>query len=231
MATYNGERYLKEQINSILMQLDDYDELVISDDGSTDATLKIIKSYLDCRIRFFSNCGKHGVTWNFENALKQVKGDYIFLSDQDDVWLPNKIEYCLTALQNNDAVVTNCIITDMNLNVMEASYFDMFHSRKGFLKNIYRSSYLGCCVAFKKELLQRIIPFPADLLLYHDWWIGFFIDFSEHVEFIRTPCMYFRRHMSNVTNTTGNSNLSVIQKIYYRLQLIILGYLRLFKFI
>ena len=85
MATYNGEKYIQEQIDSILCQLSKDDELVISDDHSTDATCDIIKSYNDRRIKLFLNELAKGVTHNFENALLHSKGDIIFLADQDDV--------------------------------------------------------------------------------------------------------------------------------------------------
>lgn len=90
MATYNGEEYIKEQLESILCQLGEMDEIIISDDGSTDNTLNIIESYNDSRIKIHINTGKHGFVYNFENALQKAKGEYIFLSDQDDIWLPEK---------------------------------------------------------------------------------------------------------------------------------------------
>lgn len=227
MATYNGERYLKEQVDSILVQLSLEDELIVSDDGSTDETLNILQNYKDIRIRILNNTKYRGVVGNFENALKSAKGDYIFLADQDDVWLPHKIEKCVNALQSYDSVVTNCFVTDQNLRITNDSYFEIFSSGRGFFKNIYRSSYLGCCIAFKRELLVFLLPFPKSLLLYHDWWVGFLIECRASVLFIDIPCMYFRRHESNVTSTTQKSHLSLFQKIYYRLQLLWLGSIRL----
>ncbi|MCD8291094.1 MAG: glycosyltransferase, partial [Prevotella sp.] len=92
IATYNGEKYIEEQIRSILSQLSDNDEVIISDDGSHDQTLSLIQSIGDKRIKIFQNEGRHGFKYNFENTLKKVQGDYIFLCDQDDVWLPNKVQ-------------------------------------------------------------------------------------------------------------------------------------------
>ena len=111
MATYNGEKYIREQIDSILAQLGDKDELIVSDDGSADATLSIVRSFSDPRIKIISNTGKHGTNGNFENALKHAQGDYIFLSDQDDVWLPGKVNICLQALQTAHLVVHDCYVT------------------------------------------------------------------------------------------------------------------------
>ncbi|MDE5758415.1 MAG: glycosyltransferase, partial [Allobaculum sp.] len=87
IATYNGERYIETQIRSILDQLNEDDEIIISDDSSTDRTLDIIRSLNDSRIKLFAGNKFHSRTFNFENALKQATGDFIFLSDQDDIWL------------------------------------------------------------------------------------------------------------------------------------------------
>lgn len=121
MATYNGEPFLREQIDSILSQLNEKDELVISDDNSKDSTVDIIKSYHDKRIKLFINKEKKGVTHNFENALVHSKGDLIFLADQDDVWLPGKIKELISFLKegNYDVVTCNCALTDTYLNIIQ----------------------------------------------------------------------------------------------------------------
>ena len=90
MASFNGERYIKEQIDSILLQIGEDDELIISDDGSTDQTVDVICSYRDDRIKFVRNVNRHGCIGNFENALRVASGDFIFLADQDDIWLSDK---------------------------------------------------------------------------------------------------------------------------------------------
>lgn len=92
MAAYNGEKYIKDQLSSILKQIGPNDEVVISDDGSKDKTKNIVDSLNDTRIRYVENRNKHGFTHNFENALRLAQGDYIFLADQDDIWLDNKEE-------------------------------------------------------------------------------------------------------------------------------------------
>ena len=91
MATYNGAKYIKEQLDSIIPQLREDDELIVSDDASKDDTLKIVESYNDPRIKIFHN-ENHGVAHNFENAMREATGDLIYFADQDDVWLPGKLD-------------------------------------------------------------------------------------------------------------------------------------------
>ncbi len=98
MATYNGEKYIKEQLESILLQLENQDEVIVSDDGSTDHTLKIIESLNDQRIKILKG-PRNGVKQNFAHALSFCKGKYIFLSDQDDIWLENKVKHLLTCFE------------------------------------------------------------------------------------------------------------------------------------
>lgn len=228
MATYNGEKYVEEQIKSVLTQLDNSDEIIVSDDNSTDNTIEIIKSFNDQRIKIFINKNK-GIVNNFQNAIKQAQGDYLFLADQDDVWLPNKVSNSLNSLKTNDLVVSNCIVTDENLKTIHPSYFKLNNSKKGFFKNFYRSSYLGSCLAFRKEILVDILPFPNNLYLYHDWWIGFIADKKYKVEFIETVGMLYRRHDYNMSTTGAKSKQSLYKRFRDRLQLLYLANLRLLK--
>ena len=129
IATYNGEKFIKEQLDSILCQLSNDDEVIISDDGSTDKTIEIIESYNDDRIKIFHHEKneklskiKEGrnfyyATQNFSNALEKVSGDYVFLSDQDDIWLQNKVSRSLELLKKNDVIVHNYQVVDVNGNL------------------------------------------------------------------------------------------------------------------
>ncbi len=229
IATYNGEKYIKEQLSSILIQLLEEDEVVISDDGSTDNTLKIIEELKDKRIFVVKNILKKGVNHNFQNALNNAKGDFVFLADQDDIWLPSKVELCVNELKNYDLVVSNCSVLDNSNEIVQNSYFETVNSGKGFLKNFYKSSYLGCCLAFRKEILKEVLPMPDNLLLFHDWWFGFISELCYKVKFIETPCMYYRRHSETNSNTLSKSHLSLYQKIEYRFQLLYYGMIRVIK--
>ena len=132
MATHNGEKFIKEQLDSILCQLSPEDEVVISDDGSTDSTLEIIEGYNDSRIKIYRMThtrkgmkSHYYVTMNFENALRQAKGDYIFLCDQDDVWYPHKVERCFEVLKEYDMVLTYKIYEQIEISIL--SGFKVFH--------------------------------------------------------------------------------------------------------
>ena len=125
MATYNGEKYIKEQLDSILKQLNNNDEIIISDDGSTDNTINIINSYNDKRIRIIEGPHK-SVKQNFANAISNCKGKYIFLSDQDDIWLDYKVDTVLKVFEttNCTCVVHDAQVFDSNTNeVIMDSFF------------------------------------------------------------------------------------------------------------
>ncbi|MDE6717596.1 MAG: glycosyltransferase family 2 protein [Muribaculaceae bacterium] len=218
MATYNGEAYLPEQLSSILSELKEDDELVVSDDGSTDATCRIIESLRDPRIRLLHNKGRHGVNGNFENAIKNAKGDYIFLSDQDDVWLKGKRDACVKALATADCVVHDCIVVDKDKNITEESFFRMRNSGPGFWKNLYRNSYLGCCMAFRRGILETALPYPEDLPVFQEGWIASLADIKGSVEFIPFKGILFRRHDSNSSATAGKSGMGLRRQIGYRLK-------------
>lgn len=220
MATYNGEKYIREQIDSILVQLGPNDELIISDDGSSDATLSIIGAYNDARIKLLRNIGKHGVNGNFEHALKHAQGDYIFLSDQDDVWLPGKVSACVQALQSADLIVHDCCVTDSNLHILHPSFFAMRGSAPGFWKNWFKNSFVGCCMAFRKEILTYILPIPTGMTALHDCWIGLLAEAKGKTAFLPFSGIRFRRHEQNTSRTASESKFSLSSRIGYRIGLL-----------
>lgn len=229
MATYNGAKYLREQVDSILIQLGQEDELIVSDDGSTDDTIEILRGYNENRIRIFHNNGRKGVVGNFENALRQVQGTYIFLADQDDVWIDGKVEKCITVLQNADLVVTDCYVTDSNLNIIEPSFFISRGSRSGFWKNLIKNSYLGACVAFRADLLKIVMPIPHNLPVYHEGWIASLADITGTVVFLDFKGLFFRRHENNTSCTAKKTRLSRYGQFRYRVVLLWLIIKRLLR--
>lgn len=199
VATYNGERYIKEQIESILENLSKKDEIVISDDGSNDNTIKIIEDIIkkDDRVKLIEG-PKKGIKENFQNAIENTKGDYIFLSDQDDIWFKNKVDTVKKYLDNEKVsiVVHDNIVIDNNMKIIYESLFDFRKSGNGIIKNIYKNTYIGCCMAFKKELKNKILPIPNNILM-HDQWIGVIGELYGKSIFIKDKLIYYRRHGDN----------------------------------
>ena len=203
MATYNGKKYIQEQIDSILENLEKKDELIISDDGSNDGTIEIIKKNIkkDNRIKLI-NGPQRGVIKNFENALLNCNGDYIFLSDQDDIWLPNKVKTVMSYFEQDDkliAIVHDAMVIDENNNVIMKSWFEHRNSKKGFLSNLIKNRYLGCCMAFDKRLLKYALPIPEDIEM-HDWWLGLCAELKGRTKFINERLFMYRRHDNNVSS-------------------------------
>lgn len=201
MATYNGENYIKEQIKSILNNLNKKDELIISDDGSTDKTIDIINSFNDKRIKLIVG-PKKGIKQNFANAIKNCSGKYIFLSDQDDIWMKDKVDKVLTCFKNNNnikLVIHDCNVIDKDLNIIENSFFKLRNSKAGILKNIWKNSYIGCCMAFDSKLKNNILPIPNNIEM-HDQWIGIIAEKSGGSLFINDKLISYRRHDNNVSS-------------------------------
>lgn len=218
MATYNGEKYIEEQIESILKQIGPNDELIISDDGSKDNTIKIIEEFNDDRIKIYINEGVHGFSHNFENALKKSKGDIIFLSDQDDIWLDNKIEKTLDTLSICDMAISDCITINEKKEIIQKSRFKAFNIKPGFINHLIKSRFLGCCIAFNRKVLDASLPFPLrDDLVEHDIWLVAVAYKYFNVELIKEPLIYYRRHDNNVSDGGFQKGYSLMNKIYRRI--------------
>ena len=218
VTTYNGERFIEQQIRSILSQVAAEDEVIVSDDGSTDNTLKIIDSIGDKRIRVRHSTA-HYFKDNFIEALREAKGDIIFLADQDDVWLPGKYEKCVEELKEVDLVCTNSRMTDGDLKVIEPNFFSIYHSGPGILKNALNNTYYGSCMAFRRTLLDYALPMPATREIGHDIWLGLVAEMTGKVQFIDTPYLLYRRHADTKTNTNGllhRSKRPLWQKVWSR---------------
>ena len=199
MATYNGEKYVRDQIDSILKELKSYDELIISDDGSIDDTVKIIKNIGDPRIKLIKG-PRMGVKQNFANAIKNCTGKYIFLADQDDIWLDGKVERVLSKFNDKvTCVLHDAKIVDEKLNIINDSFFGFRKSKLGKINNIVKNSYIGCCMAFSKELKPFILPIPDDIEM-HDQWIGLLSEKYGKSVLLNEPLILYRRHGKNTSS-------------------------------
>ncbi|NLB35855.1 MAG: glycosyltransferase family 2 protein, partial [Clostridiales bacterium] len=216
LAAYKGEKYLGEQIESILPQLGQMDEIVVSDDLPGGETQKIVEFYheYDSRVRYIIGPGR-GVCRNFEYAISNCGGDVIFLCDQDDVWLPNKVGRVMKVIENGaDLVMHDARVTDAYLNTKHDSFFTVHNTRPGFAANFIRNSFVGCCIAFRAEIKRIVLPFPQNLPM-HDQWIGLLTELYGRVELINEPLILYRRHGDNVTG--GRASLA--RKLKWRYDL------------
>ena len=213
MATYNGDRFIRTQIDSILSQIDMNDELIISDDGSTDSTLSIIRSYHDPRIKLLVNASRIGPVKNFEQTIRHATGQIILLSDQDDIWLHDKVAVtnaCFSATSTL-AIVSDARVVDSSGNVLMESFWTWRGSRQGFWSNFAKNGFLGCCMAFRSSAKQFLLPFPK-YTNGHDEWIGLCCSVAGNVNFINRPLIDYRRHDSNVSSMSRGSILLMLKK-------------------
>ncbi len=220
MAFFNGQEYLDEQVGSILKQLRKGDELIISDDGSCPEAASLLRSILEKDSRVVLVEGPcEGLIRNFENALNQARGKYIFLSDQDDVWLDGKVKRMLEVLETSTLVVSDCRVTDEKLDLLYESFFAVNRSKAGLFNNVYSNSYLGCCMAFNRELLDVALPFPKSIPM-HDWWLGLVAECHFNVSLIPDILLEYRRHGGNASPTSEKSKSSLLTKLCYRYNLV-----------
>jgi len=221
IATYNGERFIKQQLESILNQLGSNDEIIISDDSSTDNTLNIIREFDDSRIHVYVENKFRSPISNFEFCISKAQGDIIFLSDQDDLWMPTKVEEVCSVFQKNclvSLVSSNAMVIDENNEVIKNRFFQHnFKFTSSIIQNIIKNRFLGCTLAFRGSMKNRILPFPPRLPM-HDMWIGIICKLFGDVYFIDKPLIAYRRHASNFT---PKSHASPIKMFYWRFNLLI----------
>ncbi len=220
IPTYNGEKYIRRQLETILNQLDEEDEVIISDDSSTDSTLAIVESFQDPRIKILRGNTFHSPIFNMENALKHSTGEYIFLADQDDVWLDGKIDDMLPLLRDYDLVVSDCKVVDAHEDVIQPSFFKLLNSGRGFIKNLMKNTYIGCCMAFRRSVLSYSLPFPSNIPM-HDVWIALNVDFRKgNILFYEKPLILYRRHGDNTSSCSEPSRRPLKDKLKDRLNLL-----------
>lgn len=217
MAFYNGAAYVEEQVDSILDNLQVQDELIISVDDDSDGSKEILERIADedTRVKLVKGPGQ-GVVPNFVNAIEHCSGEIIFLADQDDVWTKNKVKTVMESFEDSKvmAVVHNAKIVDGKLNDTGETTFAWRDSGAGFWKNIKKNSYIGCCLAFRKKILPRVLPIPEKVWM-HDQWIGLLAEQLGKVDFVKEDLLLYRRHEENVTGLRHGSLISMVKKRYH----------------
>jgi glycosyltransferase involved in cell wall biosynthesis len=200
MASYNGAQHLHSQLASILEQLAPTDEVIVVDDASSDSTVQIVASTVDPRVRLIRADVNRGVRASFERALRAARGDFVFLADQDDVWLPGKRDALAAALQSGAILaLSDASVIDGEGREIERSFMARRGGFRGsFAATLVKNRFLGCAMAFRRELLEDILPIPAEVPM-HDMGIGALASLRGRVAYIDRPLMQYRRHGANVS--------------------------------
>ena len=202
MATYNGSRYVDAQLVSILEQLSPRDEVVIVDDCSADDTVARIEALDDDRIRIICTKENRGHVKAFESAIRQATGEIIFLSDQDDIWLPGRVEAMTSALREHLMVATSY----NSFGEAEPSPPLTLSDQTSAISNIWglfagTRPYLGCVMAFRSDLRDIALPFPGYVEA-HDQWLAMVANVAHGMKHLPNPSLLHRLHSSNVSPNT-----------------------------
>lgn len=225
MATYNGSKFLKEQIDSILGQTYQNFEIVICDDCSEDSTWQILQGYAesDKRFRIYQNNENLGFKKNFEKVIRYAKGDYIALSDQDDIWNPDHLELLLQEMSGNIQLVcgrptfvdeNNNQLPDkfdyLKMDLIPSSIED--HARHIFLGV---SPYQGASMLIKKEFFDKALPIPEEAK-FHDSWFAAFACFYGGLVYLDKPTMRYRRLDKSVTKSS--KHISAYRRFFWHVK-------------
>lgn len=198
MATYNGEKYLQEQLDSFLNQTRLPDELVISDDCSTDNTLQILENFAQSApfdVKIYQNDHNLGFTRNFENVLKKTSGDIIFLSDQDDIWFSNKIEFITDFAQQNEQYLL--YINDAEICLADGTPTGLTKLNQTLALGLPEKDFTtGCCMAIRKKLKDIALPIPKKRHT-HDTWLNRLSQILVMRKVIPVVLQLYRRHGEN----------------------------------
>ena len=214
MTTYNGAKYLREQIESILNQYEKDFELIICDDCSSDDTLLILSEYSnnDSRIQIYKNENNLGYVKNFEKAISLCKGDYIALSDQDDIWLPEHLSVLLENIKSGDysLVGANALLVDSENNNLKSKLINnntLPNEKLDFeIMLLYRNVFQGAAMLFDKKVLEKALPFPEDMK-YHDWWLALVASEDKGVNYVDVPVLRYRQHGNNASGNHKKDSL------------------------
>ncbi len=235
MATFNGSNYIEKQLASIIIQLQDTDEIIIVDDASTDSTIEIIKSFNDNRIKSYINAVNHGHVYSFSLALSLSSNEIIFMSDQDDIWLPYRVNIMCSALNKSQAMVLSSnseFLVDSKPSLVclfegvleSTSSSNISNIASIFLGHI---RYYGCAMAIKREFLKIILPIP-DYVESHDLWIAIAANLAKRNLHIDKNTLIRRVHLNNASILSRPFSKKIWSRVIFFLSLINIEY-RLFR--
>lgn len=229
MTTFNGDKYLVEQLESIISQTLRPSEIIVCDDGSSDDTIQILKRYSERKILVHhQNEQRLGVVKNFTKATTLVStAEYIAFADQDDVWLPNKLEelvnkmLCSTDQAKPAMVFSDASIIDRSGHVLKSSLWKEFgiHPRRQTFRTLLtRNIVPGCMMLINSKMKELFLSIPEAAYM-HDAWVTFLAFAYKNYAFVDEPLVKYRQHESNVTYSISSSSKSnLLSKIFEYLQ-------------
>lgn len=202
MSSYNGAKYIAEQLDSIINQTHTNIEIIIVDDGSSDGTRQIIAQYqtkYPDLIKLQHNVTNLGSVKSFELAISLSIGDYIALSDQDDVWYPNKLEELINNIGDNLLIHSDDTVVDENMQVLYNSHFALSKDKSlhTFSDYLLKNNVTGCTAMFSRRLIELALPFPVGIFA-HDHYLSIIASFYGKIKFLDKPLVYYRQHRDNV---------------------------------
>lgn len=210
LTTFNGARYVKEQLESILRQNLDFCEIIICDDNSTDATPDILQMFAnsDERVKLHLNSTNLGFKKNFEKAIRLCKGEYIALCDQDDIWLPNHLESLYNGIGDNMLVcgvseIINSGGERQNIKLHELKNFHKANNNNASIFrfiSFYQNPFQGASMMLRRDFVQKVLPIPSDVL-YHDVWFAINACLLNSFVFINDPVTLYRMHENNASGS------------------------------
>lgn len=206
LCTYNGGRFFSQQLDSILGQTYHNLEIIIVDDCSTDDTVSTITKYAekDSRIKFFKNEINLGFNKNFEKAIGLTNGEYISISDQDDIWLPGKIEALIKNVADNWLTYSKSVFVDENNEVIPGQMLNESGIVPLNYKGILLANFVtGHTVLFTRAFINYFLPFPGKG--FYDWWMGFVALYHGKAVFLNEVLTQYRIHEDSVIQKRANS--------------------------
>lgn len=224
LASYNGAKYICEQLDSILAQTYQDFELIVCDDCSTDSTWQILEEYArrDSRIKVFRNDTNLGFKKNFEKAVLLCKGDYVALSDQDDIWTENHLEFLLKnlgekSISGANAVLVNKDGVSMGRRLNEVDGLDFFQDDKFIYRVVFTGGPIqGSAMLMPRVFLEKCLPIPENVL-YHDAWFVACACLDNGINYSFEIINKYRQHGGNVTFFGHNRKRSILQKLRLRI--------------
>jgi glycosyltransferase involved in cell wall biosynthesis len=214
VATYNGSRYITEQLISFLPQLERQDEIIVVDDRSTDSTVDTIKAIGDARIKIYRNPENIGVKKTFERGIRLAKGEIIFLADQDDIWMEGKVLSVKEAFRCHPEVTlfaSDAVVIDSTGRIVSDSIYSLLgRFTKNIFLNFVKNKFLGCTLAFKKDMTAYLLPIPETVPM-HDIWIGMINGIFGKTFYSEVPLVRYRRHEKNLTAIRHSTLQNIIR--------------------